>query len=404
MTGCNRFPGSTVALAVMTLALAGSPLPARAQDAPSEPAITLGPVRLLPRLEIKEVGIDDNVFNDAENPQEDFTATITPRLTLEMRFGSAQLTYGTFVDFVYYRTFSDERSINRGAEARVGLVEGLLRPFVVGSLVDTRERFNAEIDARASRRQTMYGGGLGVALTSRTILTASARRATRDFAADAIYRDVDLGRSLDVETDTYDGTLTVQLTPLTTWLVTASVDRDRFTQDSRRDADAQRLVTGFAFAPTALISGRAVIGYRRFDPIDETLADITGVVASAALVYSMESTRLEGLLEHDVRYSYEDRQPFYLLTSVRLTLTQQIAGPLDVQGTVGHQRFSYRDESAEESTRADSFNVYGGGIGFRLGEHARLGFNVEQSQRRSDERPDRRYDRRRIYGSLSYGF
>lgn len=403
MSRCRMLARRVRPLVPLVLLAAGTP--ATAQDPSSGAAITAGPVRLMPRLEIKEVGIDDNVFNDAENPQEDFTATMTPRLNLEMRFGSAQLTSGTFVDFVYFRTFADQRSINRGAEARFGLVEGLLRPFVAGSLIDTRERLNAEIDARARRRQATYGGGLGVAFTTRTTITLSARRATREFADDAAFRNVDLGRSLDLQTDTYEASLAVALTPLTTWLLTAGVDRDRFTEDARRDADAQRIVTGFAFDPTALVSGRAVVGYRRFDPVDPALPEVKGLVGSASLVYAMESTRLEGLLEHDVRYSFEDLQPFYLLTLLRVTLTQRIAGPLDVQGTIGHQRFAYRDYSgAEESTRADSFRVYGGGIGFRLGETARLGLNIEDSRRRSDERPDRRYDRRRIYGSLSYGF
>jgi hypothetical protein len=65
----------------------------------------------------------------------------------------------------------------------------------------------------------------------------------------------------------------------------------------------------------------------------------------------------------------------------------------------------YREFDAGDSTsRRDWTFVYGGGMGYRFGDVARLGFNTEWSRRRSDERLDRRYDRRRMYASLSYGF
>jgi hypothetical protein len=47
--------------------------------------------------------------------------------------------------------------------------------------------------------------------------------------------------------------------------------------------------------------------------------------------------------------------------------------------------------------------VYGGGVGYRFGESARLGFNVEFAERRA--RPaDRTYKRTRTYAALSYDF
>ena len=42
--------------------------------------IRLGPIGLNPTLAITNFGIDDNVFNDASDPQRDFTMTVTPRL------------------------------------------------------------------------------------------------------------------------------------------------------------------------------------------------------------------------------------------------------------------------------------------------------------------------------------
>ena len=48
--------------------------------APREAAqIELGPLSLYPSLRIVDAGIDENVFNDADNPKKDFTFTVASR-------------------------------------------------------------------------------------------------------------------------------------------------------------------------------------------------------------------------------------------------------------------------------------------------------------------------------------
>lgn len=384
-------------------------VPALAQQSPppppGTPSFELGPLSVRPRLEIREIGVDDNVFNDFENPQSDFVATIVPRVEATLRMGWTRLIYGSTVEFVYFRDFIDERSVNRSSEGRFEVGEGLLRPFVLASVVDTRERLNAEIDVRAGRRQIGYGGGLDIALTSRTMITTLARRSTVDFDDGVSYRGVELSRTLDSHVDQFEGGLRIALTPLTTWLMTAGVQKDRFEREPLRDSDSVKVVTGFQFSPLALMSGNAAVGYRRFTPVSGSLAEYQGIVAQVGLTYAVESTRLEGQVERDVRYSFEELEPYYLTTNLRLVATERIAGPLDVQGTVGRQTMAYRElGGSADVSRRDTATVYGGGLGYRIGATARFGVNAEWTRRRSDTRENRRYDRRRIFGTLSYGF
>jgi hypothetical protein len=394
--------------AALTFMLAGFLVPgATAQQIePTESrALEIGPLTIRPRLDIREVGFDDNVFNDAENPQSDFTATISPRVDAGLRLGWTRLTYASVVDAVYFRKFTGERSFNRATEARFEVGEGTLQPFVFGSVADTHARLNAEIDARAGRRQAAYGGGLAVVLTGRTKLGLSVRRATLDFADGASYRGVDLGGSMDGRNDQFDASIRIALTPLTTWSITAGGERERFDRSAARDADSYRITTGFDFSPSALIAGNATVGYRRFTPLSATLAGYEGVVAQGGLTYAQESTKLEAQFERDVRFSFEELEPYYLSTGGRITATQRVAGPVDVQGTAGRYNMAYREfDAGDAASRRDWTTVYGGGMGFRFGDIMRLGVNAEWSRRRSDERSDRRYDRRRVFASLSYGF
>ena len=386
------------------VALAGT---ARAQtpDTPAAPRFSVGPLLLYPRLEMREIGIDDNVFNDAENPQRDFTMSITPRLSGDMRNGRVRTTFVTFLDYVYFQEFESERSLSRSIEGRFETAEGALQPFAMGSMLDANDRVNAEVDARAARRHVMYGGGLRLVFASGTSISLSARRATTNFDEGELFLGVDLSRTMNTRTDTIDATMRVTLTPLTAWTFTGLLQRDRFDADSRRDADSVVGSTALEFNPSALIAGRASVGYRRFTPDDASLPGFTGVIAQVGLIYSYEATRVEGTFEHDLRYSFQEQQPYYVTTAGRLVFRQRVAGPVDVQGIVGSTLLRYRQYAAGETeVRRDRVPLYGGGLGYRLGDTARLGFNVEWSRRRSDREPDREYDRRRIYASLTYGF
>ena len=110
-------------------------------------------------------------------------------------------------------------------------------------------------------------------------------------------------------------------------------------------------------------------------------------------------------LGRDVQHSFDINQPYYLQTGISASIAQQIYGPLDVQGRIGKQRLAYRDRARADlavADRLDHIRSYGAGVGYRLGEDLRVGFNVDQQKRES--RVDRRkYDGLRYGIAVSYG-
>jgi hypothetical protein len=111
--------------------------------------IVYGPLTLTPSLAIKDLGIDDNVFNEAVDPKSDFAFTLTPRASVGLRARRVRLTYVSAVDYVYYDTYVSERGTNVNSEVRVDLDLGRLRPFASLAGTNTRSRLNTEVDARA---------------------------------------------------------------------------------------------------------------------------------------------------------------------------------------------------------------------------------------------------------------
>ena len=70
-------------LLAAVLAIICAPPLASAQTIPpggdERPTLTVGPVELRPRLVVHSIGVDSNVFNEAEHPKSDFTFGVQPQ-------------------------------------------------------------------------------------------------------------------------------------------------------------------------------------------------------------------------------------------------------------------------------------------------------------------------------------
>jgi hypothetical protein len=214
---------------------------------------------------------------------------------------------------------------------------------------------------------------------------------------------VDLTRTLNSRTDSIDAGVQLLLTPLTTLSMTTSFQQDRFAAAPERDADTLRLLPSLQFDPTSLVRGSVAIGYRHFRPLNPELPGYSGVLVQVGVGYTlMGRTKFDVDVGRDVQYSFEDLEPYYLSTGGRLTVTHQLVGPLDIQALAGRQTMAYRHRQFQGDQRRDQVETFGGGAGYRLRANTRLGVTWEVN-RRTSVLDERRYVRRRIYASLTYG-
>lgn len=387
------------------------PAAAAAQTYPEPPApeenarIQMGPVAVRPTFILRDVGVDSNVFNENGHPQEDFSATTGAKVDLGLRVNRVVASLASTFEYIYFQEFRSERGSNRASNGRVDFLLGRFRPYAIGSIADSHERPNAEIDARAHRRETRYGAGAGLLLFAHTSITGGYRRSAATYSDDEVFNGVALADALNVETETITGGVELELTPLTSISFDLEHIKDRFTRSPNRDADTRRYGATVTFQPAALISGRASVAYRDFKPLSPDVPENSGVAASVALAYAFrDQMRVALNLDHDLRYSFADVTPYYLATAARLTLTQRIHGPVDVQVVGGGDRLQYEPRAdSSGSGRADTQRLLGGGIGYRFSDNSRVSVNIEHT-RRSSPVEERRYTRRRILGSLTYGF
>jgi hypothetical protein len=393
----------TIALVVL-LTLAGVPA-ARGQDAaPEESArFRFGPIRFTPGIEIRNIGVDTNIFNDAEDPKQDFVASFGPAVDYWLHAGRARVSGRTGLQYDYFKDYATQRAFGTENRARVELLGNRVTPFVEGVYDNTRRRPSFEIDARARYRTDAVIGGADVRVFSRTVLRLEAERGHVEYEQGQEFNGVDLGAALNRESTAYRGSFRHALTPLTTFVVTGEERRDRFDISPERDADGFRILPGFDIKTGALISGRAAVGYAAFRTLDPGAPDYHGIVAAAELNYTARASRVGLQLVRDPTYSYEPTEPFYLYTDLGVQLTQRVTRNWDVMARGARQWLAYRQFMSEgTSDRNDTGWRLGVGTGRWLGPTLRVGFDVDYLTR-SSPIPSRTYDGWRAGGNIVYG-
>jgi hypothetical protein len=396
-------PGAATIIATLLAAPAIAQTQASSNPDPVESAVVrLGPVGINPSLAVRDIGVDNNVFHESDNPKSDFTFTVTPKAEVLFSPRRVHLTFSTAVDYVYFETYDSERGTNQTSEVKANLDFGRLQPFVSMSGANTRERYNSEVDVRARHRDRTYSGGAALKLASRTTLSGTLRRTTTDFEEGSVFRGEDLAVAFNNRLDGVDGSLGMQLTPFTSISLVVSQEWQRFDLAPDRDSDTMRITPTLTFSPGGLLNGSAAIGYRRFDGRSAELPDYSGLVAVVNVgVTILGRHRLDTSFARDVRYSYEETTPYYLSTGGTATLTTQVSGPFDVRVTGTHQVLDYSQSNS--GTPDDTYTSYGAGVGYKIRQRLRVGLNFERAHRDSEVATDRAFRNNRVFATLTWG-
>jgi Putative beta-barrel porin 2 len=399
------------ALAVASLVLVSAPVAAQrsAEPDPATVRIRLGPLWVKPTVALTNIGIDNNVFNQPDdlNPKSDFTFTATPAADLWLRMGRTWLVGRIAEDFNWYQTYASER--NASTAYSIGWHIPLAR---LGFKVDAgrrnaRDRPGFEIDARVPRVEDRLNGLFELKTFSKTFIGVTATRLRTDYDENSVFQGTSLRFQLNRTTTGLGLSVRHELTPLTSISVTAGRYEDRFDYSPLRNSMSTNVSGNITFDKFALIRGGATLGYTDFQPEVPGLASYQGLTGAVNLSYTLlGSTRFGFEFGRDVQYSYDVTQPYYLQTRLGGSIAQQIFGPLDVVVRGSFGTLAYRDRTGVDvvvSNRVDDVSSFGAGIGYHLGRDTRLGFNVDQSYRRSDI-SNRQYNNLTFGSSVTYGF
>lgn len=226
---CVAFAGSAAAQSV----------PTTGDDPVAEARFKLGVVGANPRIAMRDIGVDTNVFNSATNKQRDFTFTTTPGVELFMRTGKGLLSIDGGLDLVYFNQFDTERSINSNVRGQYEFRFNRMRPYASVSSINTRQRPGYEIDIRARHYETDVHAGTDVRIASKSTIRVDLRHLDYSFDGDAVFGGRPLNQQLNRKLKSIDLGWRQRLTALTTWVTRISRETERFSYEPLRNADSK---------------------------------------------------------------------------------------------------------------------------------------------------------------------
>ena len=370
-------------------------------------AMKLGALTLTPTVEFVS-GTDSNVFNTPDQPRSDFMWTLSPKTTAALHVGPARLTAKGSADVVYFQQSVSERSLNTDTSIKFAVPINRVQPYVSVSFLRTRQRPSLEIDARSLRREESAAAGVTVRLSSKTSVDVSHTLSGVAFDAGAVYYDTYLREAFNRTTERSTLSVEHRLTPLTTITVDVDATDERFRLSPVRNTRNISIRPGLEFDSSALISGKASVGYRSFRAQDRSMPDFTGAVASVELAYILlGNTRFTVLANRDVQYSYDLGAPYYVMTGSGGGVMQRLTDSLAISAHAARYRLEYRSLTSllalGEARSPDSVTVFGVGALYKVGRDLRISVTVDYWGRVSSLLA-REYSGTRSGVSLQYGF
>ena len=221
-----------------------------ADTEPTTGVLAIGPVKVAPGVTMREIGYDDNVFDEAESesPKEDCVAAATPDVSFYSRLRFVRFSAYAGSELTYYHKYESERSVGYAGRARVDVLLSRMRPFFGAGATNTRTRPNGEIDMRANRIEEELSGGLAFELSPNSLVYGSTARTSSRYE-EAFEDGIDLSQTLSRDGTSYQGGLKTDLTPLLSMQVYGSYQEDDFPNEPIRNAKGSGANATFRFAP-----------------------------------------------------------------------------------------------------------------------------------------------------------
>lgn len=368
---------------------------------PTSGTLTLGPMKIVPGVVVREAGWDSNVFQESVDPKEDYVVAIAPDATVFLRVPWVQLSAYGGGDFNWYQKYDSENSQGYSAKARVDFVLSRLRPFVGSGRTRIRERPNGEIDVRADRLVQEYSGGVAYDLSTHSAVYVSAFQNTTRYY-DAFEEGIDLSAVLNYDRNSYSVGLRTELTPLTSLTVSGSYQEDRFHNDVLRNGETSLVSAALRIAPEGIVSGTASVSYEDYRPVGPEVRPFKGITALGSLTYSiLDVGRLTFTGVRGTEYSFDTVEAYYVENTALLSYTHRIFGNVDVQVRGGRSMFNYAYSEIAPAHK-DTLDTVAGSVGYNLSNRTRISANYEFSRRRSPLLPERNYDHRRVYAAWTF--
>jgi len=378
----------------------------------------IGPFRIYPRIQFRNIGYDDNVYYQIEErgPISDYTATFSPEIRTYLLFRNYLiLSFSENPEYVYYVKQSRERRWNNSLSPSFKLL--LLSRFVLGggySYSNRRRRATSEFDVRANVHREVYNGNLFYETargTSFGFTVSSGRISFEDITMPG--EEIYLSRMLNRKEQNANFEFYYRIFSETFFFL-----RGGYTEYNFEDVDYQwrnsysyQSYAGVRFPLLGNVRGTISLGYKKLIPRSEERQGFSGLVGNTSVEYRVWRFGFRGQYIRDCPFSYWTNSVYYIsdnyVGGISFYLTRFLR--IDYSYNYGEGRYPepmmtlMPDGSYEETKRKDVYRTHIVGFVFRVVRNTGIGINVSWWSRDSNYYWANR-DRMFIGGYLTYDF
>jgi hypothetical protein len=356
-----------------------------------------GPVYVTPRLELKDAGVDTNVFQTLLNPTRDEVVVFGPRVESALVLRRLRIKSLAFVEVNYFHREGEERFTDFYGDGDGELDLGPVTLFAGGGGGQFHNRFSIDVDERLKRQERRGHAGLTWHMSRRFSATGEGGDETITFAPGVFRLGGFVKEAMDRNTLTGTVKLRYALTNRTTLVVSGDALEDRFFSqplDSPRVRQSYRYMGGVELGARAAVSGKLMVGFRQFPgTLAQGSPPYEGPAISADLSLPLRVVRLRVQGERDVQYAgslvavagLRYRNAFIYdryRAEAALGLPLRLIGVL----SAGFENASYLlpypyPDAFHLEDRTDHRWMAGAGLTRQLGDQVRLGAHVQWVRR-----------------------
>ncbi len=356
------------------------------RDDMSRARLRLGPVRILPSINVWNAGYDSNVFGTSEDVVGDWTATVNAGARFLVPFGSKiVLRADAFPQYTWYNELNERDQFGGAYNASLYGFFNRLSAEIAGNYFQQYQTYSSEIDTLVFQTSKGVVGKIEVELTARWSLFGRGEYQEVRYEQIEGPPGQDLGVPLNNRTDTGGrGGLRYRISP--DWNVAIAAEGVfsdfEITPELRNNLSTAYLASVEYSRPRFYLN--LVGGYREGDGEDTDFFPrfTTGVGSFFASWFASPWLEIQGFGHRSVNYSITVVNPYYFENRIGGKVNIQLGSRILITGygQVGPNNYPRAQPVGGELVqRRDESEQYGGGFSVLMWRPLVLSGRVTQS-------------------------
>lgn len=359
----------------------------------------VGPFRIFPRIQLRDIGYDDNIYNqrDDEDPVSDFSGTFSPEIksyVLFRKFLILALTENP--EYVFYTELTRERGWNNSLSSEIRLL--VFNRFVISGRYGSsnyKRRATSEFDIRAREFIDGISGSIFYETTRQTALGISYEIQNISYE-DISFRDqeISLSRKLSRKEKSQNMEFYYRIFSDSTFFMSAGFTDYSFShfESRERDSYSYRINSGVFFPILGTLRGTLSLGYKKLVPRYSRHRSFSGLVGDTSLSFRSGRFALRVGYERDIPFSYSENNLYFIENrygaGITIYLTDFVRVDYDMSYGIAHYSKEISiinpDGVLLSLLRRDVYQNHSIGLVFRIYKQTGLGLTVNYWERDSN--------------------